>query len=41
LFESYKLISAENQRIETKKNFKKLYDAMKKLEPKTEKVSWS
>jgi hypothetical protein len=40
LFESYKLVSAENQRIETKKRFQKWYNSMRRLNPKIERVNW-
>jgi len=40
LFESYKLVSAENQRIETKKKFQKWYNSMRRLNPKIERVDW-
>lgn len=40
LLESYKLVSAESQRIEAKKKFQKLYKAMRKLNPKLENVDW-
>lgn len=40
LFESYKLVSVESQRIEIKKKFQKWYNSMRKLNPKIEKVDW-
>ena len=40
LFESYKLVSVENQRIETKKKFQKWYTSMRRLNPKIERVDW-
>lgn len=38
LFESYKLVSNETQRIETKKKFQKWYNAMKRFNPKIERI---
>lgn len=40
LFESFKLISNEEQRVEFKRKFQKWYNSMRKLNPKIEKVSW-
>lgn len=40
LFESYKLVSVESQRIEIKKKFQKWYNSMRKLNSKIEKVDW-
>jgi len=40
LFESYKLVSDENQRIETKKKFQKWYNSIRRLNPKIEKVDY-
>lgn len=40
LFESYKLVSVKRQRIDTKKIFHKLYNSMRKLNPKIEMIDW-
>ena len=41
LFENYKLISAKSQRIEIKKKFQKLYNSMRRYNPKIERIDWS
>jgi len=41
LFESYKLVSVENQRIETKKKFQKWYNSMRRLNLKIERIDWN
>jgi len=40
LFESYKLMSVENQKIDSRKKFQKWYSSMRELNPKIEKVDW-
>ena len=41
LFESFKLISNKEQREEIKRKFQEWYSAMKKLNPKLERINWS
>lgn len=40
LFESFRRVSDKNQRAEVKREFRKWYNSMKKLNPKLEKVDW-
>jgi len=40
LFESFKLIPNEEERVEVKREFQKWYNSMKKFNPKIEKVDW-
>ena len=40
LFESFKFVSNENEKVEIKRQFKEWYNSMKKLNPKLEKVEW-
>ena len=41
LFESFKLIQDEKQKVKVKKEFQVLYNSIKKLNPKIEKVEWN
>lgn len=41
LFESYRLIKDEKQKIIIKQKFRKMHDSMRRLEPKLEKIDWS
>ena len=41
IFESYKLIKDEKQKIVIKQKFRKMYDSIRRLEPKLEKIDWS